>query len=326
MPETTPSPLRRALVLSDGAAGNENQALALATALAPQVETIRLDARAPWRWFAPRRLIAARHAFGHAFAERLHSPWPDVAIGCGRQAALATRLLRDASNAACRTVQILDPRIATSHYDVVVAPRHDALSGDNVITTLGGLNRIDDTWLEQARARFPELAQLPGPRHAVLLGGSTRTLMLDHTYWNALRVLLHARLLDSGGSLMLTSSRRTPDWLRRAARDAFADVPGVQWHGPKDGPNPYAGFLAHASEIFVTPDSVNMLSEAAATRATTFTFAPMPLQGKVGHFVEALCESGRVAKLDDPPRSGIITPLRETARVAAQIRARFGWE
>ena len=36
------SPTRRALVLSDGAAGNENQALTLASLLAPAVEALRL--------------------------------------------------------------------------------------------------------------------------------------------------------------------------------------------------------------------------------------------------------------------------------------------
>lgn len=321
-----PGSPRRALVLSDGAAGNENQAQALAAALASDVETYRLDARAPWRWFAPHRLPGSASAFGPAFAVWLHAPWPDVAIGCGRQAALATRLLREASDGACRSVQILDPRIAASHYDVVVVPRHDGLTGANVITTLGGLNRIDDAWLEHARAAFPDLAALPAPRYALLLGGPTRTLALDREYWEKLVATLSARLRAEGASLMLTSSRRTPDWLRAAARDVFADLSGMQWHGPQDGPNPYAGILAHAAHIVVTPDSVNLLSEACATRAPVWTFAPTPLRGKVGRFVDELRASERLRFLDESEPAGPITPLRETARVAAQIRARFGWD
>ena len=81
---------RRAWVVSDGAAGNENQALALASALAGEVEVLRLAARAPWRWAAPRFLPGAAQAFGPAFAARLRGPLPDLAVGCGRQAALAT--------------------------------------------------------------------------------------------------------------------------------------------------------------------------------------------------------------------------------------------
>ena len=317
--------MARVLALSDGAAGNENQARALAAALAPQIEVVQLDPRAPWRWFAPRRLPASHHAFGPDFSARLRATWPEIAIGCGRQAALATRLLRSASGGQCRSVQILDPRISPAHFDLVIAPHHDGLVGDNVIQCVGGLNRIDDGWLEQARQRFAQFASLPAPRYALLLGGTTRALKLDRAYWNALVARLSARLRAEGASLMVTSSRRTPDWLRAAARDSFPDIPGAQWHGAQDGPNPYAGFLGWADAIVVTPDSVNLMSEAAATRAPVWSFAPQPIRGKVGHFVEAMHRSGRIRFLGETAASDRIFPLRETARVATQIRARFDW-
>lgn len=326
MADTVPTPPRRALVLSDGAAGNENQALALAGALASQIEMLRLDARAPWRWVAPRRLPGSTHAFGPEFASRLRAPWPDIAIGCGRQAALATRLLHEASGGACRAVQILDPRIDPAHFDIVVAPEHDALDGANVITTRGGLNAIDDAWLERGRAAFPELAALPSPRYALLLGGSTRALALDQAYWESLVAILSTRLRREGASLMLTSSRRTPDWLRAAAREAFTDIPNRQWHGEHDGPNPYAGFLAWADALVVTPDSVNMLSEAAATYVPLWSHAPQRLHGKVGHFVAALHTSGRLRFLDETSSADPIAPLRENARVAQAVRRCLGWE
>lgn len=320
------SPTRRALVLSDGAAGNENQALTLASLLAPAVEALRLESRAPWRWSAPRRLPGAARAFGPAFAARLRAPWPELVVGCGRQAALATRLLRAASGGTCRSVQILDPRIDARHFDLVVAPAHDGLRGENVITTRGGLNPIDDAWLAQARDRFTAFARLPAPRLALLIGGPTRALALDEAYWGGLADAVRAQLARTGGSLLVTSSRRTPDWLRAAARRDFAGIPGRQWHGAEDGENPYAGFLAWADAILATPDSVNLLSEAAATRAPVFTFAPRPVGGKVGRFVESLRESGRVRMLGESFDPAEIVPLRETARVAAAIRAHFGWE
>lgn len=316
---------RRALALSDGAAGNANQALALAAALGAAIDPLQLAPYPPWRWFSPRQLPGSRHALGESFAQRLHPPWPDVAIGCGRQAALATRLIRNASAGVCKAVQILDPRINPRHFDLVIAPQHDELTGANVITTLGSLNAIDDAWLQQARAAFPGLLDLPTPRYALLLGGPTRALKLDRDYWSQLTTILSARLRAEGASLMLTSSRRSPAWLRKAARTAFAGIPCRQWHDPGDGANPYAGFLAWADAIVVTPDSVNLLSEAAATRVPVWTFAAHPINGKVGRFVEALRARGRVRFLGESAAPGAIVPLRETARVAAEIRARFGW-
>lgn len=317
---------RRAWVVSDGAAGNENQALALASALAGEVEVLRLAARAPWRWAAPRFLPGAAQAFGPAFAARLRGPLPDLAVGCGRQAALATRLLRAAGGGACRTVQILDPRIDPRRFDLIVAPEHDGLEGENVLTARGGLNAIDDDWLAQARERFAALGELPGPRLALLIGGPTRALALDRAYWEALVSAVDAQLSRSGGSVLVTGSRRTPAWLRDAARAAFANRPGRRWFGPEDGENPYAGFLAWADALVVTPDSVNLLSEAAATRAPVFTFAPQSPRGRIGRFVVSLQEGGRVRRLGEEFGGDPVVPLRETARVAAQIRARLGWE
>ena len=315
----------RVLALSDGHAGNAHQAQALAMALSSTVDTPCLRPRTPWRWFAPWRLPGATHALGAEFSRLLRAPWPELAIGCGRQAALATRLLREASKGHCRAVQILDPRIDTGHYDLVIAPAHDALRGANVIHTVGSLNAIDDAWLAQARDRFADFGRLPAPRYALLLGGPTAAARLDPAYWSALLAEIKPRLVQEGASLMLTSSRRTPEWLRQAARTAFAAVPGVQWHGTGHGPNPYPGFLAWADVIVATPDSVNLLSEAAATRAPVWTFVHQPIGGKVGRFVQALCESGRLRRLGVDTATTPIVPLRETAAVAAQIRAGLNW-
>src|SRR5579871_1739814 len=162
----------RVWAISDGAAGNERQALALAAALGVEAEVKRIALRAPWRWFAPRLVRGANTAFEPA----LQPPWPDLAIGCGRHAALATRSLRSWSGGRTFSVQILDPRVDPAAFDVVVAPRHDGVRGANVIETLGSLNPIDDAWLATGRNEFPLLARLPQPLTALLVGGPRRGL------------------------------------------------------------------------------------------------------------------------------------------------------
>ncbi|WP_029561634.1 ELM1/GtrOC1 family putative glycosyltransferase, partial [Xanthomonas oryzae] len=138
--------------LSDGRAGNARQAEALARALQSEgFQAIHLQPKAPWRWAAPRQLPGAQQAFGAPFDRQLQQP-PALAIGCGRQAALATRLLRGRGS---RSVQILDPRLDPRHWDLLVVPEHDALRGGNVLTLLGSLHPVDDAWLAAGRAAFP---------------------------------------------------------------------------------------------------------------------------------------------------------------------------
>jgi len=85
-------PDSRILAISDGRPGNARQAEALAAALLPgRVDVLHVSPRIPWRWASPRRWPGSGHAFGPDFARILDHP-PRWAVGCGRQAALATRL------------------------------------------------------------------------------------------------------------------------------------------------------------------------------------------------------------------------------------------
>jgi mitochondrial fission protein ELM1 len=309
--------------ISDGRAGNARQALALASALtagtAGTVRACTLQARAPWRWLAPRGLAGAAHAFGAEFNDALRAP-PAIAIGCGRQAALATRLLRARGT---RVVQILDPRIDPAHWDLVVAPEHDGLSGAHVVSMLGSVHPVDDAWLAEAHTRFAAFAAFPQPRTALLIGGPSAHARFDRTAFDALAVQLDAAIARDGGSVLATASRRTPGDLRDALKQRYATTPGLAWCGDTDGENPYAGLLAWADRIACTPDSVNMISEACATRVPVHVFDPARVGGRPRRFLDALLARGRIRALDDVLAPFDVEPLRETARVAREIRARL---
>jgi uncharacterized protein len=313
---------RQICAISDGRAGNVRQAEALVAALAGAGDftPVTLEPRVPWRWVAPRRWPGAERAYGDAFATLLGAP-PAVAIGCGRQAALATRLLRMRGS---KTVQILDPRLDSSHWDLVVVPEHDPLRGSNVIPMLGSLHPVDDAWLARARAQFAAYAELPRPIIAVLLGGTSKHARFDRMAFEVLASKLEAVLAREGGSVLLTASRRTPKELRDALKHRYDDTPGVIWRSAEDGPNPYAGLLAWADRIVCSPDSVNMISEACATRAPVFVFDPVRVRGRPRMFLDTLLGRGRVRAMDTQLGAFEVEPLRETARVAALVAERLG--
>lgn len=307
------------LALHDGRAGNARQAMALACALDEAAGECALRPRAPWRWLAPRALPGADRAYGADFAALLARP-PRLAIGCGRQAALATRLLRACGS---RAVQILDPRIDPSHWDLVVAPRHDGLHGANVIPMLGSLHPVDDLWLAQARRDGAALAALPAPHTVLLVGAPSKHVALGDAEFGALLHQLTRRARAEGGTFSAVASRRTPERWRSMMTQLPAHLPGIRWRDARDGDNPYAGLLGHAQRIICTPDSVNMLSEAAATLAPVFVWSAHLASGRLRVFLDALQASGRVRDVDDTLADFAAEPLRETARVAAEVRRRL---
>jgi len=310
----------------DGGNGNRRQAMAVAEGLAirsdAEVREIVLSVQRPWRWLAPHWLPRAPEVFGATFVNACADGLGQCVIGCGRQAALATRWLR--ARRGLRAIQILDPRIDSDFYDVVIAPEHDGLQGDNVITTLGSLHPINSAWLAQARIGASQLGLVPAPRTLLLLGGPTRHMNLDQAYWAGLRERVEAWLEADGGSLWVSSSRRTPNWLRKAARN---ELPGRQWHGVQDGDNPYHGMLAWADRIIVTADSANLVSEACATTVPVYCHAPEAQRGKVGHLLTRLQDRGRLRVLrhesEDARFSGI-EPLRSLDVLLDELQARLG--
>lgn len=307
------------LAISDGRAGNVRQARALADALAGvEAPHLRIDTAAPWRWLAPRRLPGAARGFGEDFLAALHDP-PAIAVGCGRQAALATRLLHDAG---ARAVQILDPRIDPRHWDCVVVPEHDRLRGGNVLAMLGSLNPVDDRWLADVRAHHPRpQAWGDGRLTALLIGGPTSAVPMTIDAVAACMRRLVDETSVAGNHLAITASARTPrDWIP-ALRAAIARSSATLWTGEHDGPNPYSMMLAHAQHIVCTPDSVNMLSEACATPATV-EWLPFPAHGRIAAFLASLETRQRARPFGGTQAIGRI-PLRETARIAAEVRQRL---
>lgn len=307
-------------VITDAAAGNQRQALALAEYLQMPFRHLVLEPRAPWSWLAPHLTLGVQVALPPSQGALFAPPWPSVAIGCGRAAALFTRLLRPLSDGRCYTVQILNPRIDPAHWDTVIAPRHDRIDGGNVLQPLGSLNAVDNTWLADGRESCPQFAELPQPRVGVLLGGPRKGIVLDADYGRRLATRLRERQQRDGGSLLVLASRRTPAALIEIFRHVLNDVPGLVWAGRDDGRNPYPGVLGWADRLVVTPDSVNMLSEACAVGCQVQTFVSRPLPAKLERFHHSLREAGLLQDLDAPTPPERKPPLRETAAMATMLR------
>lgn len=239
---------------------------------------------------------------------------PDIAIGCGRQAIAP---LLDLKSKNVFTVYVQDPRIPPEQFDVVIAPEHDQIFGDNVLSTLGSPNRITTERLaEDKNLVTPKLEK----RAAFLIGGKSKTHRYTPENVNQHAALI-AELLDQDWEVFLTASRRTPIHALKFFTLFDEDFDQFHFYTGR-GPNPYFAYLHHADMIFVTEDSTNMLTEACTTGKPVFRLSMNGEPGKFANLYERLEQRCRVR-----PAVGTDLTLQSYAPLKeAERAARFVWD
>lgn len=253
----------------------------------------------------------------------IRPPWPDLWIAAGRSTLPLSLRVKAWSGGRTRVVQLQNPRTPRGAFDLIVAPRHDWISGPNVLSITGSPHRVTPDRLSEAAARFAaRIDPLLRPRAALLVGGRSKAHDLSDARARTLAADLRHAVLDSGGSLMTTFSRRTPDSARRILEAALSDLPGFTWDGA--GENPYFAMLAAADVVLVTEDSANMATEAASTGRPVLL---LPMDGGAAKFTrlhEDLIARGAARRFAGRLETFAGAPFDETARAAEAIVRRLG--
>jgi mitochondrial fission protein ELM1 len=314
----------RILVLGNGLAGSEVQAIGLAQRLlqrsAPShrgdYRVERFPPRSSLFRRMPNRMLAclsdvcgdAYLGFDKRAVEKSVAEFaPNIVIGCGRSTAVLNRAMK-LHHPGLTSVQILNPYLgakALASFDVIALPRHD--NDDH-----GGQGNIEDVpgggggppimkWIsgaihDKTGSLLEEAKQLhggtigsqPAPRVTVLVGAPHRHSNYTVKQLQSVVEDLNRRVEAAGGSLCVLASRRTPPEML----EALSSGPGRFWGPGSPPPNPYVGALALSDALVVTPDSITMAREAlsAAPRLGTYLMMPETTRGKFRRFFhEYLC-------------------------------------
>jgi len=304
-------------VLHDGKPGMASQALGLAEATGFAFSERVLSIRRPWAWLPPQLWLAPLDAAREA-GQALMPPWPDVVIGCGRNTARPALAIRRAGGGRTMAAQIQDPRVGRGEFDMLCIPEHDRLRGPRILVTTGAIHRVTPQRLAAERRRFPALEVLPRPIVAVLIGGSNRAYRLDLRKLGEIAEMIAVLLRRTGGSAVVTPSRRTGERGVGLLRERLAGLPGSIWDG--GGDNPYYAYLAVADALLVTADSVSMVSEAAATGKPVHIIDLDGGDAKFARFHETMQKAGITRPFSGQLECWSYTPPADTARAGTALR------
>lgn len=311
---------RTAWIISDGKQGHLAPMLAVAEALGVdyEIKTVPKIGVVGRLVLALRSLMRARYDNGADFSPA--PPYPDLCMASGRRTVpFLHNIKRVEPGLFC--VYFMNPRTRRCGADLIVAQRHDGLEGDGIFQVATVPHRFSEAMLDRRR-RSPkaQLAALPRPRIAVLIGGDSRHHRFSRKDIRVFAGAL-AELAATGAGLMMTTSRRTPASLTAAVGRIAANTGSYLWDGLGD--NPLADILALADEVIVTGDSVNMIGEAAATGRPVHIFKPSGGHPKFRRFLHALSEVATIRRFPGPMGGARYPPVDSTPSVAAAIRRHY---
>jgi uncharacterized protein len=313
-------------IVTDGSVGMEAQGIAVAEAVGLPFTLKRVRPKGPMRLLpAPLQLLMPAKAMLAATAanDPLEPPWPRLVISIGRRSVPMALAVKRLSGAYALHIQ--NPKVPARLFDLVAAPAHDNFEGPNVITTFGAVHGVTAERLAEAGKAFaPRIADLPHPRIAVLLGGESQAFSFPPETATGFGAKLAILAQETGGSLLVTPSRRTRPETLDALAKAIRDVPHFLWNG--SGANPYFAYLSLADAVVVTGDSVNMVTEAAGTGKPVYVQALPGRSTRLSRFHQLMRERGATRPFEGRLESWTYAPINDTEVVASRIRAALGLE
>ncbi|MFC1773033.1 mitochondrial fission ELM1 family protein [Pseudomonadota bacterium] len=243
--------------------GDNAQATMIADSLGLAYDTRKLVPKSRYIRGKPRFKVSLDH-LDLSHSDTLEPPWPDLVITVGRRHAMAALWIKQ-QHPRTRIVLLGRPRRWIEKFDlIIVPPQHSVPHAPNVMQLTLPLLRVDQHAVSSAAEKhMDEFAGLAKPIIAVLVGGPTRPFRFDERVAVQLMDCCKQIQRELGGSLYISTSRRTPAEVCTALKQNLPDQAMLHtWEGD-DQNNPYLALLGVADYFVVTGDSVSMLIEVA---------------------------------------------------------------
>jgi len=311
-------------IITDGKVGTEKQCRALAESLGVSADVKKISVTFPWSVLPPAFWINPLNALDSKSKDLIKEPYPpDLIIAASRIAASPVAFLKKKLGSKLTTIFIQNPYIPLKNFDVVIAPKHDGLSGKNLIETEGALHNMTPEILTKEKQKWAQILpkDFPRPWVSILLGGNSRHHSMDLDIMEYYGAQLRHLAQRSPMSFFITASRRTPKEALNAFKTSLGDTHVFVWNGLGD--NPYYGFLALADTILVTNDSVSMLSEAASIGKPLYTLNLEGGSRRLDKFYDSLIERDVCRPFEGQLEPWSIKPINDMPLILKDLKKKI---
>ena len=308
----------KGILLTEGMHGMISQVEGLAKALDIDFTHHKVELNHLWKFIPPNLSPVSQNVF-----KKIDHDDFDVIISCGRKSVIPSIHLKNTTNKKVFNIHIQDPKVDSNHFDFIVAPEHDAIQGQNVISTKGAIHYLTANEISENKNYLNSFIKKDERKiWTLILGGPTK--YYDYSTKNMKHIFtsLYKLLKKHDFQLVVIPSMRTPINTIHYAREFFGDNHTIIMDVDKKA---YLSALALSENIIVTCDSSSMISEAALTGKPIYIASILPRKNdkRFQNFRNLFRELNITRNLGEEVENWTYEKLDETNRVANIIKQKI---
>ena len=308
----------KGLLLTQGMHGMISQVEGLAKALDIDFIHCEVETNNIWNIIPPRL-----SPISQAVYKKIDQTDFDLIISCGRKSVIPSIHLKSISSKKIFNIHIQDPKVDFKHFDFIVAPEHDAIEGENVISTKGAIHYLTEEEISENKEYLSSFLKKDQRKiWALILGGPTKYYDYSKKNMKHIFSMFYKLLKKYDFQLVVIPSIRTPINTINYAKEFFGENHTVIMDVDKKA---YLSALAISENIVVTCDSSSMISEAALTGKPIYVANILPKKNdkRFQRFRNLFRELNITRNLGEEVEIWNYEKLDETNRVAKLIKEKI---
>jgi len=303
----------KALLLTQGMHGMISQVEGLAKALNLDYTHQTIKLKKFWNYIPPKFTPISENILSEKFVCDAR-----VIISCGRKSVVPSIALKKKFGKDILNIHIQDPKVALDNFDFIVAPEHDGLKGENVLTSKGAIHYLTNEELDGNENYLESRINNKKKIVTLIIGGPTKHYNYNDTTIDNIFLKIKQNFLEKNYQLIVVPSMRTPQHIIDKAKNYFNEDQVIISYVDKKA---YLCSLKKADHIIVTCDSTSMISEAAITGKPIYV-AQMPAiknNERFKIFFNLFTSLNIIKELGNSVENWTYNKLNETKRIADLI-------
>ena len=307
----------KGLLLTEGMHGMISQVEGLAKALGIDYIHQKVELNLFSKFLTPKIT-----PISNLFFKKFNIPEIDLIISCGRKSVIPSLYLKKIFKKKIINIHIQDPKVSLKNFDYIIAPEHDGLSGQNVISSKGALHYLTLKEIRDNHDYLKNKINKSKKQILLVLGGPNKYYNYNNKSIQSIFEKLTSLAKKYDLQVILIPSMRTPVSTIEYASKFFDNESIIIKNVDKKA---YLSALSIAKFLVITCDSTSMISEAALTGKPIYVAQILPKKDdfRFRQFRGLFSKLNIIKNLEDKLEVWDYETLDETSRVANIIKKKI---